>query len=123
MTPMYFVAISEQGPSWDASRGMREQQYWDDHVTFINGLIEDGALILGGPLADGSLVDDDSAPLSAPVGESRTYRAILVVEGTGRDEVRRRLADDPWIRNGLLAAKSIDRWEVLVGDPAGSRET
>lgn len=123
IAPVYFVAISEQGPSWDASRGMREQQYWTDHVTFINGLIEDKTLLLGGPLADSSLVGNDSAPLSGPVGEDRLYRAILIVDGTSRDEVRRRLAEDPWVRNGLLATRSIDRWEVLVGDPAGSSES
>lgn len=98
---------------------MREQQYWTEHATFINGLINDGTVLLGGPLADSSLVDNDSAPLSAPVGDSRVYRAILIVDATSRDEVERRLTEDPWIRNGLLTTRSIDRWEVLVGDPAG----
>jgi hypothetical protein len=43
---MYFVVISQQGPSWDPSKTMRDQQLWTEHVAFINGLIDERFLVL-----------------------------------------------------------------------------
>jgi uncharacterized protein YciI len=119
---MYFVVISEQGPTWDPSRTMREQQLWAEHATFINGLVDEGFLLLGGPLADASRPDDDFSPVSEPVGDDRLYRAMVVVRAPGSDEAAARLAEDPWIRSGVLAKTSIDRWDVLVGDPASASD-
>ena len=119
---MYFVVISQQGPSWDPSRPMRDQQLWTEHVTFINGLVDEGFLLLGGPLADRSRPDDDFSPVSEPVGDDRLYRTMVVVQAPGSGEAAGRLAEDPWIRAGVLVRTSIDRWEVLVGDPASARD-
>jgi hypothetical protein len=119
---MYFVVISQQGPSWDPARTMREQQLWDEHVVFVNGLIDEGLLHLGGPLADGSRPDDDFSPASEPVGDDRIYRTMVVVEAPGSGEAAARLAEDPWIRSGVIVRTSIDRWEVLVGDPAAGSD-
>jgi uncharacterized protein YciI len=117
---MYFVVISQQGPSWDPSKTMRDQQLWTEHATFINGLVEEGFLRLGGPLADRSRPDDDFSPVSEPVGDDRLYRTMVVVRAPGSDEAAARLTEDPWIRSGVLVSTSIDRWEVLVGDPAAA---
>lgn len=119
---MYFVVISQQGPSWDPSRAMRDQQLWSEHATFVNGLIDEGFLHLGGPLAGGSRLDDDFSPASEPVGDDRVYRTMVVVEAPGSGEAADRLAEDPWIRSGVLVRTSIDRWEVLAGDPAAASE-
>jgi uncharacterized protein YciI len=117
---MYFVVISQQGPSWDPSKTMRDQQLWTEHATFINGLVDEGFLLLGGPLADRSRPDDDFSPVSEPVGDDRLYRTMVVVRAPGSDEAAARLTEDPWIRSGVLVSTSIDRWEVLVGDPAAA---
>jgi uncharacterized protein YciI len=117
---MYFVVISQQGPSWDPSKTMRDQQLWTEHATFINGLVDEGFLLLGGPLADRSRPDDDFSPVSEPVGDDRLYRTMVVVQAPGSDEAAARLTEDPWIRSGVLVSTSIDRWEVLVGDPAAA---
>ena len=119
---MYFVVTSEQGPGWDTSRTMREQQLWPEHAAFINGLIDDGVLLLGGPLADRSRPDDDFSPATEPVGDDRRYRTMVVVQAAESAEAADRLAEDPWIRSGVLVRTSIDRWEVLVGDPAAAAE-
>ena len=119
---MYFVVVSQQGPSWDTSRTMRDQQLWPDHVAFINGLIDDGFLLLGGPLADRSRPDDDFSPASEPVGDGRLYRTMVVVQASESGAADGRLAEDPWIRSGVLVRTSIERWEVLVGDPSAAGE-
>jgi uncharacterized protein YciI len=120
---MYFVVISQQGPSWDRSKTMRDQQLWTEHVTFINGLIDEGFLLLGGPLADRSRADDDFSPVSQPVGEGRLYRTMVVVQAPESGEAAGRLAEDPWIRSGVLVRTSIDRWEGLVGAPASASDS
>src|SRR5690242_1775725 len=94
---------------------MRDQQLWSEHATFINGLIDEGFLLLGGPLADGSNVDEFS-PASEPVGDERLYRTMVVVQAGDGAEVARRVEQDPWVCSGVLERTSIDRWDVLAGE-------
>ena len=114
---MYFVVVSQQGPSWDPSKPMREQQLWPEHVEFVNGLMDEGFFLLGGPLA-GSNVDEAFSPASEPVGADGLYRTMIVVEAADRDEAARRVEHDPWVRGGVIERTSIDRWEILAGDPS-----
>ena len=96
---MYFAVIREQGPNWDASLAMREQDKWPEHVKFINGVADEGFLLLAGPHGDG-----------------RPYRALLIVAAASEREVVTRLNDDPWTTARVLETISIDRWDVLVGE-------
>ena len=108
---MYFVVISQQGQSWDPSQPMRDQQLWTEHAAFVNGLMDEGFFLLGGPLAD-----DDFSPASEPVGDERIYRTMVVVQAADAAEAARRLEQDPWVRAGVLERTSIDHWELLAGD-------
>jgi uncharacterized protein YciI len=96
---MYFAVIREQGPKWDASLAMREQGKWPEHVEFINRAADEGFLLLAGPHGDG-----------------RPYRALLIVTAASEGEVSAHLDDDPWTTAGVLETRSIDRWDVLVGE-------
>jgi hypothetical protein len=49
----YFAVTREPGPSWDRSRPMRAQDGWDAHARFMDRLVDDGFVVLGGPLGDG----------------------------------------------------------------------
>jgi len=75
---------------------MREQERWDEHAAFMDGLVDDRFVVLGGPLGDGS-------------------RVLLVVDAESEDEIEGRLADDPWTPMGLLRVVQIERWEILLG--------
>jgi len=90
----YFLVTSVWGPSQDPSRGRREQDGWDEHAAFMDGLVEDGFVVLGGP------VDDE--------------RAMLLVEASDEDEVRSRLAEDPWRRTGMLQIGELVRWTIWL---------
>ncbi len=46
----HFAVTQEHGPAWDQARDLREQEGWDAHATFMDGLVDDGFVILGGPL-------------------------------------------------------------------------
>ena len=94
-----FVLTRERGPNWDFSRAMREQDAWDEHAAFMEALAAEGFVFLGGPLGDD--------------------RVMHVIVAESEDEIRARLAADPWEPMGLLRNVSIERWHVLLGTPPG----
>src|SRR5262245_36735808 len=47
-----FMVLSAAGPARDLTKGTREQRYWDEHAAFIDGLVDEGFILLGGPLSD-----------------------------------------------------------------------
>jgi len=95
-----FFALTEVcGPAWDPSRARRQQDGWDVHAAFMDGLVEDGFVVLGGPVGSGEEV-------------------MLVVRAGSEAEIEARLAADPWLPMGILRIAKIERWEILLGDPA-----
>jgi hypothetical protein len=44
---LYAVRERRGGP-WDWGRGLREQEGFDDHARFMDGLVEAGFVLLGG---------------------------------------------------------------------------
>ena len=69
----------------------------------MDGLVDAGFVILGGPLAD-------------------ERRVVLAVESGSEDEVRATLAADPWAVTHLLV-ESIERWTIrLDGRDAGPHD-
>jgi uncharacterized protein YciI len=83
------------GPNWNASRSRREQQNWDGHATFMDGLVDDGFVFLGGPIGDSD-------------------RNLLVVEATDEQEIETRMSEDPWASMGLLCIGSIEPWTIWL---------
>ena len=47
-----FVAISSAGPNANPLKSTREQPFWDEHVAFIDQLVEEDFILMGGPLVD-----------------------------------------------------------------------
>jgi uncharacterized protein YciI len=74
---------------------MREQDGWDEHARFMDDLVADGFILLGGPLDGGREV-------------------LHVVAAAGEAEIHERLAADPWTPNGMLTTTSVERWTVLL---------
>ncbi len=97
-----FAVTRVHGPRWDPARAIREQDGWDHHAAFMDGLVDDGFVILGGPLGTGD-------------------RALLAVEAPGEKEIRARLSGDPWEPAGLLRVGTIEPWLLWLGSrrPAG----
>jgi len=98
----FYVVVNEAGPAWARGTPMREQVAWSEHAVFMDALTAEGFVVLGGPLGDGS-----------------PHRAMLVVDAPSEEEVERRLAADPWQRDGLLTVSSIQPWEVLLDGRSG----
>ena len=91
---MFLVVVRRSGPDWDRSKPMEEQSGWDEHAAFMDGLVDDGFIVLGGVLGD----------------ELRTAHAV---EAASEDEIRERLAHDPWSGSHLVV-DSIDPWTIRL---------
>jgi hypothetical protein len=92
--PMFLVLLSRSGPQWDAARPLEEQTGWDAHAAFMDGLVDAGFLVLGGPLAD-------------------EHRVAHAVEATSEEDVRSTLARDPWSETHLRI-ETIDAWTIRL---------
>ena len=92
--PMFHVVLARSGPDWEHGRRMEEQSGWLEHAAFIDGLVDDGFVVLGGPLED----------------EVRTAHAV---EASSEREIRERFGRDPWSGSHLVV-DSIDRWTIRL---------
>ena len=92
--PTFAVTLGH-GPGWDESRGIREQHQWTEHAAFMDGLVEDGTIVLGGPIGDGD-------------------QTLHLVHASDKDDIRQRLARDPWAQAGLLKVDSIQPWALWL---------
>src|SRR5919201_327834 len=84
----------EKGPSWDVSRDRREQNAWDEHAAFMDGLVDDGFLILGGPLDD--------------------VRTMHAIEAADEQEIRDRFAQAPWAPMAPLRIAETQPWTIWL---------
>ncbi len=96
----YYLVTEAKGPAWDHARRRREQAGWGQHAVFMDALVSDGVVVLGGPVGGG---DGDDV--------------LLVVDLPSEAAVRERLAADPWL-GSVLTIKSIQPWSLwLRGGP------
>ena len=80
---------------------MREQALWDEHARFMDDLVDEGFVVLGGPLADGR-------------------RVLLIVSAENEAALRSRFAEDPWIANGMLTISHVESWTVFLDGRRGA---
>jgi len=73
---------------------MEEQTGWRAHAAFMDALVDDGFIILGGPLAD-------------------ERRVVHIIEAESEEAIRARLATDPWSGTHLVV-DSIDPWTIRL---------
>jgi hypothetical protein len=91
---MFLVVLRRSGPEYDHSKPLEQQAGWKEHAAFMDGLVDDGFIVLGGVLAD----------------ELRTAHAV---EAGSEEEIRERLAQDPWSGSHLVV-DSIDGWTIRL---------
>jgi hypothetical protein len=96
---MFLLTLRQSGPEWDASRPLEEQSGWDDHAAFMDGLVDDGFIVLGGPLAT----------------ERRVAHAV---EAESEGAVRATLARDPWSETHLVV-EAIEPWTIRLDGRRG----
>ena len=91
---MFLVILRRSGPDWDPALPLEGQSGWDEHAAFMDGLVDDGFVILGGPLAD-------------------EVRVAHAVEAASEEAIRARLGRDPWSESHLRI-ESIEPWTIRL---------
>ena len=91
---MFLVVLRQSGPEFDRSRPLEEQSDWSEHAAFMDGLVDDGFIVLGGPLA----------------GDGRVAHAV---EAESAEAVRETLARDPWSETHLRV-DTIEPWTIRL---------
>jgi hypothetical protein len=94
-----FAVIRTRGPAWQPSRALDQQPAWEPHRVFMNTLVAEGFVVLGGPLEG-------------------TPDVLLVVRARDEDEIINRLAQDPWTEIDLLRSSKIMPWTLRLGSLA-----
>jgi uncharacterized protein YciI len=91
---MFLVVLRQSGPEFDRSRPLEEQSRWPEHAALMDALVDDGFIVLGGPLADDG-------------------RVALAVEAASPEAVRETLARDPWSETHLRV-DAIEPWTIRL---------
>jgi hypothetical protein len=91
---LFHVVVTRSGPDYDHARPLEEQTFWMEHAAFMESLVDDGFIVLGGPLAD-------------------EHRVVHVVDAASEQEIRETLARDPWSGSHLVV-DSIDPWTIRL---------
>lgn len=92
--PMFHVVVTRSGYQYDPDLPMQEQTRWAEHAAFMNGLVDDGFILLGGPLGD-------------------EHRVVHAVEAESEQEVRARFAQDPWSETHVRV-EAVESWTIVL---------
>jgi uncharacterized protein YciI len=95
MQQIYAVTLN-RAAAWTQGLPLEQQVEWPAHASFMDRLVEEGLIQLGGPLEGKSEV-------------------LLIFRAESPDEIRQRLAADPWHRMGLLTIARIMPWTIRLG--------
>lgn len=91
---MFHVVVLRSGPEWRQGRPLEEQSGWEEHAAYMDDLVEQGFIVLGGPLGD-------------------EHRVVHAIEAESEQAVRDRLAADPWSGSHLVV-DAVDPWTVRL---------
>jgi len=91
--PMFLVRLRQAGPEFDHSKPLEQQSGWQEHAAFMDALVEDGHIVLGGTLPNG-----------------RTAHAF---QAESEDEVRAIWSRDPWHESHLIL-ESVEPWVIRL---------
>jgi hypothetical protein len=91
---MFLVTVAQTGPRFDRSLPLEAQSGWAEHAAFMDALVEEGFVVLGGPLP--------------------RWRVALAVRAESEAAIRARLAADPW-RDSHLEIESVEPWTIRLG--------
>jgi hypothetical protein len=91
---IFHVVLRQSGPAFDPVLPLEAQSGWVEHAAFMDALVDDGFIVLGGPL-DGQ------------------QRVVHVVSAPSIDAVRERLSADPWTGSHLVV-EAIEPWTIRL---------
>lgn len=93
MTVLHAVTLGH-GAGWDQSQPLEGQELWPEHAEFMDAMVDDGLIVLGGPIGDGD--------------------HVLLIFDAEPEQIRARLAADPWHERQMLFIEKIEPWEIRL---------
>lgn len=96
--PMFHVVLRQAGPEWLPGTPMEEQTGWEAHADYMDALVADGFIVLGGPVSDDG-------------------RVVHAVEAESEEAVRATWAGDPWSETHLVV-DAIEPWTIRLQRPS-----
>jgi uncharacterized protein YciI len=91
-----FAVVRTRGAAWEDAKPLEDQKDWPAHAAFMDAMVAEGFILLGGPLEG-------------------TRDVLLIFQAQDCSEIEKRLAADPWTRNGLLSTKECRPWKIRLG--------
>jgi uncharacterized protein YciI len=95
----FHVVLRRCGPEYQPSLPPSGQSGWTEHAAFMDGLVEDGFIVLGGTF------DNDD-------------RVVHVIEADSEAAIRQTLARDPWSETHLRI-DSVEPWTIRLDGRMG----
>ena len=99
-----FAVMLNHGAAWQEGLPLEQQVEWKAHAGFMDKLVEEEFVLLGGPLEG-------------------TSEVLLIVRAESAEEIGQRLAPDPWHRMGLLRIGRVVPWTLRLGSLPGPERT
>ena len=93
MTVLHAVTLGH-GSGWDQSQPLEGQQLWQEHAGFMDAMTDEGMIVLGGPIGDGD--------------------HVMLIFDAEPEQIRARLANDPWHQRDLLFIEKIEPWQIRL---------
>jgi hypothetical protein len=90
---MFHVTLQQSGPEFDPALPLEQQTGWPEHAAFMDQLVEDGHIVLGGTLPN--------------------LRTAHAMKADSVQEVRDIWARDPWHGSHLIL-ESVEPWEIRL---------
>jgi hypothetical protein len=94
--PQLFAVVRSRGAAWNDALPMEQQEAWQPHADFMDALLDDGFVVIGGPLEG-------------------TRDVLLIIRARDADEIASRLENDPWSPLDLLRITRIAPWTLRLG--------
>jgi hypothetical protein len=96
-----FVALVKRMEAWDHSKAPQEQDGFAQHAAYMGRLEEEGIIAMAGLLQESSDV-------------------LFVFLADSEEELRARLADDPWQQDGHAGLVRLEEAQFRIGAPQGA---
>ena len=91
-----FAVTLNRGTAYQHDLPLERQVEWTAHAAFMDALVDEGLVRLGGPLEG-------------------TAEVLLIFRAESLEQIRERLAADPWHKMGLLTIARIVPWTIRLG--------
>lgn len=95
-----YAVINRRGNNYQRGLPLEQQSDWQAHASLMDAFVDEGFVLLGGPLEESDEV-------------------LLIVRASSPEEISARLQQDPWHQSGLLCISRILPWTLRLGKLPG----